>query len=1170
MILMSIILLLTASGAWAAQKVTIDGSGTGRIFDGIGLVNSSGTSKLLQDYPPEQQSDILDFLFTPNFGAGLTIMRNEIGGDINSSTGTEPSHQRLAADAPVARGVNFWIAREAKNRNPEMQFVGSRWGIPAWADSSNTNKLNYYLSYLDLMTANGTPLDYLSPEENEGSFDRDYVVNTLKPALDANGYGSLKLVAREAYQSWAIADTIQTDTALKHILSAINNHYVTTSTSNALNCGLPLFNDEADTPMLDWWERMMFVAINNAKQYVDGKMVRVLYQPALDSVYNTLKYNHKGILTASTPWSGHYTVHPALWMTAHYTQFAKPGWQFIDNASGSIDSDNYYVTLRDLSTTDYSIVLINAGSTDTEYTFTLTGGLSTGVVHVWRTNRTEQFVQQADITTTGGVFSITIPAQSVYSLTTTTGQQKGIPTCGIPADTAFSLPYTDDFSTYSVGQQPKYFYDQAGAFEVVDLSGNQCIQQVVTVPPIEWGVGGSSSRAPYTVFGDPRLVNYQLSVDVNLNSTGTALFSVRGTLHNRDGNYPPSGYQIQLWPSGNWYFRKVTFGNSVDNANGNVVGFDPAAWHTVKLVANGATITAYIDGNMVTTCIDSEFSSGQAALGTNYHTVAFDNLRIAPIDATTPASALKVNDKDAVITYNGGWYDQNGSWQDYARSSKNSNSAGASLEYTFTGSEIFILGRKGSNSGKADVYIDNVKHTNIDAYNSSTLYRTPIYQHTGLISGMHTVRLVVSGTHNALSTDSYIWIDSIETLDGTPPNLALNKPAYADSEDAAYLAGDGNDGDIATHWSAADENTGHWWMVDLGDRYELTGSEVLWEFDDRQYQYIVEVSKNGTDWTVVVDKSGNTETSQIQRDNFNAAGRYVRITVTGLPTTPVTRASFYEFQVFGTHAPEILLPDLVINDNTTGTDLHQFEYVGSWSYGSQSGAYMNDNHWEGDTDGYYQVRFTGEQIMIYAAKAPNHGIAAVSIDGGAETMVDFYSASRQEQALVYTSPMLSADQHILKVRVTGTKNANSSGVPIPADRVDVYTLAAPKIAITQNTVNVPNGETFPFGEQNTDSQTDITFAIENQGTMPLTLTGDPVIKLSGTDMDQFSVEQEPAVTIGAGEQSTYVIRFAPTSEGEKTAMISIENSDSTADPYEITLTGTGVEEIEPTYILWTR
>jgi len=48
-----------------------------------------------------------------------------------------------------------------------------------------------------------------------------------------------------------------------------------------------------------------------------------------------------------------------------------------------------------------------------------------------------------------------------------------------------------------------------------------------------------------------------------------------------------------------------------------------------------------------------------------------------------------------------------------------------------------------------------------------------------------------------------------------------------------------------------------------------------------------------------VDKTNNTSTAQTQTDNFTATARYVRITVTGLPTSPTTWASFYEFRVFG-------------------------------------------------------------------------------------------------------------------------------------------------------------------------------------------------------------------------------------------------------------------------------
>ena len=70
--------------------------------------------------------------------------------------------------------------------------------------------------------------------------------------------------------------------------------------------------------------------------------------------------------------------------------------------------------------------------------------------------------------------------------------------------------------------------------------------------------------------------------------------------------------------------------------------------------------------------------------------------------------------------------------------------------------------------------------------------------------------------------------------------------------------------------------------------------------------------------------------------------------------------------------------------------------------------------------------FTGVKIKLYGIKGPTHGIGAVSIDGGAETTVDFYNATVLGDQLVCTSPTLPYGQHTLKVRVTGTKNASAT------------------------------------------------------------------------------------------------------------------------------------------------
>jgi beta-galactosidase len=130
----------------------------------------------------------------------------------------------------------------------------------------------------------------------------------------------------------------------------------------------------------------------------------------------------------------------------------------------------------------------------------------------------------------------------------------------------------------------------------------------------------------------------------------------------------------------------------------------------------------------------------------------------------------------------------------------------------------------------------------------------------------------------------------------TNTSVSQGKPASVDSSEAANPAVNGNDGNTSTRWCAADGNTGHWWKVDLGSSISMTGSEVTWEFA-RNYKYKVEVSTDNTNWTMAVDKTATTNSSQVQTDNFSATARYVRITVTGLPASPTTWACFYEFKV---------------------------------------------------------------------------------------------------------------------------------------------------------------------------------------------------------------------------------------------------------------------------------
>jgi beta-galactosidase len=184
--------------------------------------------------------------------------------------------------------------------------------------------------------------------------------------------------------------------------------------------------------------------------------------------------------------------------------------------------------------------------------------------------------------------------------------------------------------------------------------------------------------------------------------------------------------------------------------------------------------------------------------------------------------------------------------------------------------------------------------------------------------------------------------NSGEVAATTGANLALNKPASADSQQAGNSASNANDGNTGTRWCANDGNLNHWWQVDLGAVLNLSGDEVLWEKNGAVYDYTVAVSTNNTTWTTVVNKGANTSTAQDQTDSFIASGRYVRITVTGL--TGGDWASFYEFRVFGTDSTNTTLANgcfFIINRNsaqaldaagggtTNGTPIDQWTFNGN-------------------------------------------------------------------------------------------------------------------------------------------------------------------------------------------------------------------------------------------------
>ena len=127
------------------------------------------------------------------------------------------------------------------------------------------------------------------------------------------------------------------------------------------------------------------------------------------------------------------------------------------------------------------------------------------------------------------------------------------------------------------------------------------------------------------------------------------------------------------------------------------------------------------------------------------------------------------------------------------------------------------------------------------------------------------------------------------------------------------------------------------------------------------------------------------------------------------------------------------------NDREIGTDINQFEYVGSfWNVILNQADNFNNDFSENKIGGEYLIfRFTGKQIWLYGQKNSFSGIAAISIDDWPETDGDFFSLNETKMTLVWCSPILEQGEHVLKVRMQNKKNAFSSNYFCRIDFVEV-------------------------------------------------------------------------------------------------------------------------------------
>ena len=276
---------LLGASLHAVETITLDASQTGNHFEGIGALSAGASSRLLIDYSEPQRSEILDFLFKPNYGASLQHLKVEIGGDVDSTDGTEPSIARTREEFThpkpeyFNRGYEWWLMKEAKKRNPAIVFDVLQWGAPGWIGNGkfySQDNVDFIVAFIKgAKCYHDLEISYCGIW-NERKYDVEWI-KLLRQTLNRAGLERVQIVAADEINKWTIADKMAADPVLRDAVQVVGTHYPKCkSTPVALSFGQPCCSRLRVRPQSIGTAAQPTAKVPNARRMMKNVMTAVL------------------------------------------------------------------------------------------------------------------------------------------------------------------------------------------------------------------------------------------------------------------------------------------------------------------------------------------------------------------------------------------------------------------------------------------------------------------------------------------------------------------------------------------------------------------------------------------------------------------------------------------------------------------------------------------------------------------------------------------------------------------------------------------------------------------------------------------------------------------------------------------------------------------------------
>jgi len=412
-------------------------------------------------------------------------------------------------------------------------------------------------------------------------------------------------------------------------------------------------------------------------------------------------------------------------------------------------------------------------------------------------------------------------------------------------------------------------------------------------------------------------------------------------------------------------------------------------------------------------------------------------------------------------------------------------------------------------------------------------------------SGLSDLFTISSNTYNST-------IDAGLTQQSSPDmNVSGNSNSIPDGDTSPSVTDDTDFGSI----SAISGSVVHTFTIDnAGGAADLTlnGSPVVSVSGTHPGDFVVTAVPATTITTA------GTTTFQITFDPTDNGLRSAVISISNNDTDE----NPYDFNIQGTG----LAPEIAITGN--GQNIVSGDITPSVSDATDMGSHdidtgTNDAVFTIQNSGAANLDLTGGTLVVIGGTNPSD----FSITANPATPI---SASSSSTFTVRFDPAVAG----LRVATISIANTDADENPFVFDVQGTGT-ATPEIALLGNSNNIADGDTSPSAADFTDfgsrdvfsEQTTHTFTIQNVGSGSLSLTGLPIVQISGANAGDFIVLTQPASsTVAAAGSVTFQITFDPTTTGVRQATVLLSSDDADEGSFSFTIQGLGTstldEEIE--------